>query len=196
MSLSMLSLFNPKGSNLTSSNIYCAKSIHPSDVATALAYADIPKWVYIFALAKYCNDVKAHHQLLTYYKQRIQNDINCNEWKDEINRAEKLALIVIHESIYASTCRHCDGSGYRSSPRSSSSRVTRLTIDETLCHKCHGTGKRPTSVRTQEKITHISKSSWSRTWRKRLDSYVSEVRVLESDIAILLRRQFSNKKSI
>ena len=183
MSVSMLSLLNPKGMSFSNSGQSVRSSIGPSEVTGALSYMNLTEPYYHFALAKYCHCHSSFKILLDYFSDKIQQDITANKWQDAPGRARELALIPLYETLLAKPCSHCSGKVVQFNRNHLSG------AEYSICGKCRGTGITSISAREQEKITGISKTSWSRTWRCRIDIYVKEILTRESEISDQLKKQ-------
>ncbi len=176
MSIAMLSLLNPKTQDYEHESASTLSNIRPADIASAISYSKLSQLSYQYLLAKYCHNEKAIRILWQLIAQCIQSDIEKHGWCDAPQRAQLLALIVIYESIYAGACSVCRD---KNTPNR----------QDTVCKRCRGTGTRPISAREQEKITRISKSSWSRIWRDRVNDYIFELQKIEKNLASIIKSQ-------
>lgn len=181
MSISMLSLFTTKSPSISSTIGQAHGGVCASDVAAALSFINLERLEYHYALAKYCNDDLSRKTFWTLLTEKICDDIGKNKWSGNIQIAEALAFVVIYELFYSACCPLCSNTNKRKTGKCEEATKP--------CKKCRGTGRKPISARDQQEFTHIPKSSWSRTWRDRVNSYIYEIQSSEADISKRLKRQ-------
>jgi len=182
MSIAMLSLLTPKNASLQPHSSISTGNISPADIVSALSYSKLSEHDYHYILAKYCQDENSVRKLWENVSVKIRSDIVENGWQDQPGRHEHLATIVIYELVYAISCPHCQ-------------KTHTTSKNETVCGRCRGTGKHQISAREQEKITGISKSSWSRTWRDRINTYIFDLQTREELVSRRLKKQLYGTNS-
>lgn len=172
----MLYLFTTKSAIPSDTVSQTGDKVEPADIAAALSFIKLDKIKYNYALAKYCQDDIAKKIFWNLLTKNIYSDIEKNNWSGDITLAESLAFIVTYELFYSKNCPQCFE-----------------TIEEnhtsSNCKRCRGTKKLAISTRQQEKFTGIPKSTWSRTWRKRVDKYICDIQATDNEISTCLKRQ-------